>query len=74
MADRVAFFLEAVGLYAAAGFLFAVVFLAFGVARVDQAARGSGLGFRLIIVPGVIALWPFLLVRWIARDSKRGAS
>ena len=65
MADIVALILEAVSLYAAAGFFFALAFLVLGVARIDPAARGSALGFRLAILPGIVALWPFLLVRWI---------
>ena len=66
MTDTVALILEAVGLYAIAGFLFAIAFLAAGVVRIDPAARGSGLGFRLLILPGIVALWPFLFLRWIA--------
>lgn len=51
--------------YAAFGLLFAVVFVVAGVGRIDHAAAGSGLGFRLMILPGAAALWPLLLVRWI---------
>ena len=51
--------------YAAAGVVFAIVFVARGVSRVDEHAAGAGLGFRLIILPGVAALWPFLLCRWM---------
>ena len=70
MADTVALILEAVGLYAVAGFLFAIAFLAAGIARIDPAARGSGFGFRLAILPGVVTLWPFLLVRWLSVGKK----
>jgi hypothetical protein len=55
--------------YAAAGVVFAVVFVARGVSRVDEHAAGAGLGFRLIIFPGVAALWPFLLSRWMRARS-----
>ena len=51
--------------YAALGFVFGIAFLIRGVSRVDPHAEGSGIGFRLIIFPGVAALWPFLLSRWI---------
>jgi len=37
-----------------------------GVDRIDPNARGAGLGFRLLILPGSAALWPLLLRRWIA--------
>ncbi|MBM3724737.1 MAG: hypothetical protein FJW40_04850 [Acidobacteria bacterium] len=51
-------------LYAAAGIVFALWF-AFrrGAERLDQAARGSSLGFRCAIIPGAVALWPLLLNR-----------
>jgi hypothetical protein len=55
--------------YAVAGALFAIVFVTAGVERVDPVARHSGWGFRLIILPGVAALWPLLLRRWIAGRS-----
>lgn len=54
----------AVTIYALLGLLFAVAFVSVGVTRVDAAARGTGLGFRLLILPGVVALWPLLLQRW----------
>jgi hypothetical protein len=38
-----------------------------GIYRLDKQARQSSLGFRLIILPGVVALWPLLLKRWISR-------
>lgn len=51
--------------YAALGVLFAIAFVGTGIKKVDPVARDSGLGFRLIILPGVVALWPLLAVRWI---------
>jgi hypothetical protein len=50
--------------YAAVGLLFALVFLVRGLERIDAAARGAGLGLRLLLIPGVLALWPLLLQRW----------
>jgi hypothetical protein len=52
-------------LYLLLGLLFAIFFLIRGVERIDPSAHGSGLGFRLIILPGTIALWPVLLDKWI---------
>lgn len=51
--------------YALMGFLFAAIFVSFGVQRLDSQARGAGIGFRLLILPGVAALWPMLLKRWL---------
>lgn len=50
--------------YAAVGLLFALLFVFRGVNRIDEAAAESGAGFRLIIIPGVAALWPVMLLRW----------
>jgi hypothetical protein len=55
--------------YAGIGFLFAVAFVVFGVTRVDPAAKGSGVGFRLLLIPGVAAFWPWLLYQWM-RSTK----
>jgi hypothetical protein len=52
--------------YAGFGLIFAVLFVGFGVQRVDSEARGSGVGFRLLILPGVAAFWPMFLYRWTA--------
>jgi hypothetical protein len=54
------------GVYVAAGLVFAVPFVLRGVNRVDPVAGESTWGFRLIIVPGVVALWPLLASRLLA--------
>jgi len=51
--------------YLLAGFLFAIFFLSKGLEKTDTAAHGSGFGFRLIILPGTIFLWPVLLEKWM---------
>lgn len=55
----------ALGVYVAVGLLFAVAFVAIGAARIDPGARGAPLGFRLLIFPASVALWPLLARRWI---------
>jgi hypothetical protein len=57
-------FVYALGIYAGLGLIFAVLFVWIGVQRLDSEAQGSGVGFRLLILPGVAALWPMLLKRW----------
>ena len=52
------------GLYVLAGLLFAVPFVLRGVNRIDPVARAGTWGFRLIILPGIVALWPLLARRW----------
>jgi hypothetical protein len=51
--------------YALVGVLFAAAFVAAGIGRVDPVAQHAPLGFRLIVMPGVAALWPLLLRRWL---------
>ncbi len=56
-------------LYLAVGLVFAVFFAWNGVGRLDAFARTSGLGFRLALMPGAMALWPYLLWRWLRRKA-----
>jgi hypothetical protein len=58
-------------LYVACGLAFGAAFVTWGVTTVDAAARGAPLAFRLIILPGVVALWPVLALRW-ARAMRKG--
>ena len=52
-----------VGFYLLLGVIFAVPFVARGVNRVDPAAVKGTRGFRMLIYPGVVALWPLLASR-----------
>lgn len=52
------------GVYCAAGCVFAIAFSAVGVKRTDAAARNDCWGFRALILPGAAALWPALLLKW----------
>ena len=56
--------LAIVAAYIATGMVFGIPFLAFGIHRIDPAARGTGLGFRALVFPGVVALWPVVAMRW----------
>ena len=50
--------------YAALGLAFALAFAARGV-------KGGTLGFRIVIIPGAAAFWPFLLWRWLRGEASR---
>ena len=50
--------------YLAIGAVAAVPFVVRGVRRVDPRAHGSSLGFRLVILPACVALWPLVVARW----------
>jgi hypothetical protein len=56
---------RAVEVYLAVGVIFALAFVSFGIARVDPSAAGSSVWFRMLVVPGAVALWPLLLSRWV---------
>jgi hypothetical protein len=60
-----------VGAYAALGALVGVAFIVRGVSRVDPAAAGAPIGFKLLILPGAIGLWPIVLKWWL--DARRSA-
>ena len=53
-------------IYVAIGSILAVPFLIFGIGRVDHAAKDAPWTFRVLVLPGVIALWPFMLRRWLS--------
>jgi hypothetical protein len=69
-------------LYLAAGALFAAMFHAGGSARIDADAANGTWGFRVLVTPGVVLLWPVLLPRWrqgagrppLPRDAHRDAA
>lgn len=72
MADTIArFIVGGVLAYFGLGLLFALPFVVFGVRRIDAGARHATVGFRLIIVPGSMALWPVLALRWLRPASQR---
>jgi hypothetical protein len=60
-------FIGVAGVYLAAGTLFALPFVLKLAGRLDPAARAGSWGFRIIILPGVILLWPVLLTRLLVR-------
>ncbi|HVE56877.1 MAG TPA: hypothetical protein VNB22_08610 [Pyrinomonadaceae bacterium] len=60
----------AVFIYLGLGVLFAVWFAASGVTKLDDSAKGTSFGFRLIIFFGAVAFW-VLLLRRLAKGEKR---
>jgi hypothetical protein len=63
------FFAGVLAVYGLAGAVFAAVFVIFGIHRIDPVAEHAPIGFRLIVLPGIAALWPLLLARWIRRTQ-----
>ncbi len=56
--------LLALGVYLALGLVAAVALHLGGLRRVDPATEVAGLGFRLLITPGLVVLWPMMVARW----------
>ncbi|MDX2175600.1 MAG: hypothetical protein SF028_03930 [Candidatus Sumerlaeia bacterium] len=52
--------------YLAVGLLASVALHARGLTRFDEQARGAAFFFRVLATPGMVALWPLLLLRWMA--------
>lgn len=51
--------------YGAVGLVFALAFqLSGAMARLDPSVRGSSPAFRVLATPGLVALWPRMLVAW----------
>ena len=55
--------------YVLVGFLFAIPFAWRWSARLDPVAAIGTLGFRLLIVPGAVLLWPWLALKLLRRPS-----
>ncbi len=56
--------------YGGIGGVVALVFLIFGMDRIDRAASGA-YAVRPLLVPGLVILWPIVLVRWIALERDK---
>ena len=57
-------------IYLALGVLFVIPFLIKGLTKVDEGAHGGTMGFKIIIIPGVIVFWPMLLRKWMKQIEK----
>ena len=54
------------GAYLAIGAGIALLFLIFGVGRLDEAAKGTSIFFRVTIFFGCVLLWPYIVLRWLS--------
>ena len=54
-------FMIVLGTYFGLGLLFAIYFVIKGASRIDPIIRDSKFTVRLLLAPGAIATWPFLL-------------
>ena len=63
--DVVHVVLYALAIYLALGLVVGVPFVIAGIGRVDPAAKSVPAAFRVLVLPGVIAMWPWMLSRWM---------
>lgn len=52
---------KAAGIYLLVGFIVAVLFLSRWLKGVDPSSVGGSRGFKVLVTPGVIVLWPVIL-------------
>lgn len=55
--------------YLVLGLAFALALITRGLAAIDPDARGMPWTARLLILPGVSALWPLMLWKWFTQTS-----
>jgi hypothetical protein len=71
--DLAEMILTIVGGYFAVGAVVALLFIPFGLRRVDMVAAGGPLRFKLLIAPGVVVLWPVILALWLGGGRESAA-
>ena len=57
--------IDLLALYAIAGAVTALAFVTFGIAHVLPAGTPVTLGARVLLIPGAVLLWPYVLLRWV---------
>lgn len=60
-------FLALLAIYLSLGTLFAIPFVLVGVGKSDPHAAHGSWGFRVLIFPGSVFLWPLLARRWSSK-------
>jgi hypothetical protein len=54
-----------VGVYLLCGLVFAIPFVLVGAGKIDPHATHGSWGFKVLIIPGTMFLWPLLARRWL---------
>ena len=52
--------------YFGIGAVVAILFLGFGVAKLDDSAKGASVFFRPMVFLGCVTIWPFIILRWLS--------
>ena len=69
--SAIAAVLTGLALYAIAGVVTAIAFVSVGLSQVLHPPMPATLGARILFVPGAVALWPYILMRWRKARSPR---
>jgi hypothetical protein len=72
------FLIEVARIYFLAGLIFTIPFLIFGVQKLDHSANWewgfgkivNGIGFRILVTPGMCIFWPLFALRLIRGKYK----
>lgn len=65
-----ALIVHAVMAYLMVGLVPAFAFLLWGIDRVDPSAHGA-FAFRPLLLPGLVLLWPVVLLRWAVLERQQ---
>jgi hypothetical protein len=69
--SMLAAFLYGLAIYAIAGLATAIAFVSVGLSQVLHPPVPATLGARILFIPGAVALWPYILMRWRKARSPR---
>lgn len=61
--DFIDFLLQVTLIYLLAGLAFGIYFIFFGAAIIVDEIKGTNIKFKLLILPGSMVLWPYLIFR-----------
>ena len=67
----VAAVLTGLAVYAIAGVATAIAFVSGGLSQALHPPMPATLGARILFIPGAVALWPYILMRWRKARSPR---
>ena len=65
MKTVVLIFVFAIQIYLMLGLIVAILVQKQGLKKIDPSVEGAGIWFRVITFPGIVALWPVILYKWI---------
>ena len=57
-------FVGLLGIYLLTGLVFSIVLLVKGLSTLDPNTKTTGIGFKILMMPGIIAFWPILWRKW----------